>query len=319
MIYTNLLAEKRFESHEQWIKDNLLFEAIMGSNAYGCNTAESDIDIVAIVMPKDEVINPQKYGYISGFETVPNFESKEVKGEGKKLVLDNGKDIEGEFVSLIRFFFLAGIKGSPNLIETLFVRDNLITFNSKIGGMLRDNRKKFLSLRTFNSMKGYTWNQIERIRRGVLSGKTDNSKRQAMFDKTGFDCKMAGHCLRLLDNLNQLLDYGNIDLMNNKEEVKNMRNGTWGDFNKFVTITTERLEAIERKALTQNALSISPQSGSLKILLRDCIEEFYGSDSNAQKFQTEYVSAKMVYEKLDEISSLLGKTQTFINLNSRRG
>lgn len=307
MIYTKLFAEKRFQQHEQWIPDNLLYETIMGSNAYGNNNENSDIDIVSIVMPKEEMINPYKYGYIIDFENYPNFKNKECKGEKDRVILENGKPVEAQFVSLIYFFYMTGIKGSPNLFETLFVRENLITFNSKIGSMLRDNRKLFLSTRTFNALKGYTYQQIERVRKGYISGKSDNSTRQELIEKFKYDVKGASHPIRLINYLNQLLDTGDIDLMQNKEECKSIRNGTWGDFDKFVKITTERLEAIENKFLNQKVLSINPQSGSLKVLLQNCIEEFYGSESNLKNFQTEYISTKMVYDKLDEIAKMLRK------------
>jgi len=44
----------------------------------------------------------------------------------------------------------------------------------------------------------------------------------------------------------------------------------------------------------------------LKVLLQNCIEEWYGTDSEAQRRGTEYISAKMVMDKLNEISSKLG-------------
>jgi hypothetical protein len=171
--------------------------------------------------------------------------------------------------------------------------------------MLRDNRKLFISVRTFNALKGYAFQQIERVRKGYLSGKSDNSTRQGMLDKFGFDLKQSLHPIRLINYLNQLLDTGDIDLMQNKEECKSIRNGTWGDFDKFIKVTTERLEALENKFLNQKVLSIKPQSGSLKVLLQNCIEEFYGSESNSNKYQTEYVSTKMVYDKLEEIKKLV--------------
>jgi len=306
MRYTDLFAKERFTKEEQWMKDNLLYECVMGSQAYGLATPESDVDIVALVMPKENQVYPQRFGYILGFDELPTFNSKEVKGAGKRIELPDSthSDVEGEWVSLIRFFYLCAVKGSPNLIETLFCRRNLVTFSTDIGWMLRDNRPKFLSMRTFHAFKGYAFQQVARIRRCVERGKAETEKRQMYLDKYGYDIKMAYHPLRLLDQLNQLLDEGTIDLMRNKEECKAMRKGEWGDFKTFDRVMSERLEALEKKALTTNAISPKPRMGELKVLLAECLESFYGSEDSMKK-QTEYVSVQDVWDRLDKMEERL--------------
>jgi hypothetical protein len=308
MIYTELFAKERFNKDEQWIKDNLLYECIMGSQAYGLATPESDIDIVALVMPKEEHLWPQRFGYIPGFETVPNFESKEVKGVGARIPLlqtSTHSDVEGEWNSLVRFFYLAGIKGSPNLIEILFVRRPLVTFGTDIAWKLRDNNHKFLSMRTFHAFKGYSFEQVARIRRCVERGKAETPKRQEYLEKYGYDIKMAYHPLRLLDQLNQLLDEGTIDLMRNKDECKAMRRGEWGDWKTFERVVGERLEAIEKKALNSNAIPPKPMMGDLKVLLSECIEEWYGSELEMQRRTTEYVSVKDLMNRFDKLEEAI--------------
>jgi hypothetical protein len=306
--YTDLFARERFTKEEQWLKENLLYECIMGSQAYGLATPESDVDIVALVMPKEMHIWPQRYGYIPGFETVPNFNSKEVKGEKNRIELPDSthSDVEGEWNSLLRFFYLAGIKGSPNLIEILFVRRNLVTFGTDIAWKLRDNAHKFLSMRTFHAFKGYAFQQLARMRRCVERGKAETPKRQEYLDKYGYDIKMGYHPLRLLDQLNQLLDEGTIDLMRNKEECKAMRKGEWGPWDKFQQYVLERLDILEKKALTQNAISPKPRMGELKVLLTECLEDWYGSETKMVK-ETEFISAKDVWQRFDKLEERLLK------------
>ncbi len=311
MRYTDLFAKERFTKEEQWLKDHLLYECVMGSQAYGLATPESDVDVVGLVMPREEHLWPQRFGYVLGFDTVPNFNSKEVKGKGKRIELgpeSTHSDVEGEWVSLVRFFYLAGVKGSPNLIETLFVRRNLVTFSTNIGWMLRDNKQKFLSMRTFYAFKGYAFQQVARIRRCVERGKAETPKRQEYLDKWGYDLKMAYHPLRLLDQLNQLLDEGTIDLMRNKEECKAMRKGEWGDFKTFDRVMSERLEALEKKALTTNAIAPKPRLGELKVLLMNCLEEWYGSEG-AMKKQTEYVSVQDLWDRLDKMEEKIDRVK----------
>jgi hypothetical protein len=306
MIYTELFAKERFEAHEQWIKDNLIYECIMGSQAYGLATAESDIDIVAIVMPQEIHLWPQKYGYILGFDSLPNFESKDIKGEKKRIPYE-GTDIEGEWTSLIRFFYLAGLKGSPNLIETLFVRRNLVTFGTDIAWKLRDNAQLFLSMRSFHAFKGYAFAQLHRIRSDIKRGKTDNPKRQHYLNEFGFDIKMASQILRLLDQLNQILDTGTLDLMHNKEEAKSMRAGTWGSWDRFEKHVLEQLDLLEKKALVQNSISNKPRLGELKNLLTEILEDYYGSELNMQKQSNEYISVKDIWNRFDRLEEKINE------------
>jgi len=128
-----------------------------------------------------------------------------------------------------------------------------------------------------------------------------NEELERYYNHKSYDTKMAYHPLRLLDQLNQLLDEGTIDLMNNNQECKAMRKGEWGDWKKFERVMGERLEAIEKKALTQNAISPKPRLGELKQLLADSIEEWYGSEAGMQKQATEYVSVNQLWEKFEAL------------------
>ena len=189
MNYTEqFIKQGKFSQNDIFIKDCLLLETILGSHAYGCAGENSDYDISAIFMDRHQDLYPQQYGHILGFNNLSRFESKEIKGAGKRIVLDNGRECEGEWHSLTNFFFLTGVKGSPPLVETLFTRRNWVTIGSDIGWMLRDNRKLFLSAKTFHSFRGYSFGQLSRIRNGHVSGKSDNSTRQVYIDKFGYDC-----------------------------------------------------------------------------------------------------------------------------------
>lgn len=184
MNYTQWYAQNgKFQKHEQWLVDNLMIETIMGSHAYGCQTNKSDYDILAIVLPKPEHLAPQKYGFILGFDQLPDFKRKELKGK-KARVLIGKQEVEAEWISLIEFFVQAGLKGSPNLIESLFVRKELVTVGTKMGYYLRDQRKLFLSMRTFQAFRGYAIGQMHRIR----SRNPETEERRQIIDKYGMDC-----------------------------------------------------------------------------------------------------------------------------------
>jgi hypothetical protein len=307
MNYTQWFAQNgKFQKHEMWLVDNLMLESIMGSRAYGCqDETKSDYDITAIVLPKHEHLHPQNYGFILGYDNLPEFKRKEFKG--KKIMIGD-KPFEAEWVSLIEFFVHAGLKGSPNLIEVLFVKRELVTVGTKMGWYLRDNRRLFLSMKTFHSFKGYANGQMHRIRQ--RNPETD--ERRALIDKHGFDTKMAYHTLRLLDQLDQVLTVGDIDLMRNKEEHKLMRSGEWGDFDRFDKEFQKRMDHVEELSRKCN-LPPQPQQGALKKLLMEILEEHYPvNDTKTQ--QNEYISTQDIKDQLDriqkEISELKQKETT---------
>lgn len=304
MVYTNYYIEKGLLSQDlHWFADHLCLETIVGSQMYGAQNKDSDLDFLAIVMPQHQHLYPQNYGYVLGFDQFPKWERSERKGDKHK-VLINDIETEGEWISLINFFYDAGIKGSPNLIEVLFAKRNLVTSSNDVGWMLRDNRHKFLSMKIFHSFKGYCFQQLQRVKRGFASGKSDNPKRQFMMDEWGYDVKMASHSLRLMDQIDQILVTGDIDLMRNNNEVKAMKSGQWGTFEEFEKYVLNRLKQLEEVSI-QTKIPDRPAKESLKKLLDEIIEQYYGSESEAQKQGTDYVSAAMVWEKLDAIDRKL--------------
>jgi hypothetical protein len=297
MNYTQWFAQNgKFQKNEQWLVDNLLLEMIVGSHAYGCQTEQSDYDITAIVLPKHEHLYPQKYGFILGFDNLPNFCRKELKG--KKTMIGD-KPFEAEWISLVEFFVHAGLKGSPNLIECLFVKRELVTVGTKMGWYLRDNRKLFISMKTFHAFKGYANGQMHRIRQ--RNPETD--ERKLLIEKHGYDTKMAYHTLRLLDQLEQILTVNDIDLMRNKEEHKLMRKGEWGDFDRFDKEFQRRMDYISDLA-TKSNLPPAPQSGSLKKLLAEILEEHFCEDTKTIQ-NDEFVSVKDINDKFNLILNIL--------------
>jgi len=192
-----------------------------------------------------------------------------------------------------------GLKGSPNLIETLFTKREFVTVGTKMGYHLRDQRKLFLSMRTFQAFKGYANGQIHRIR----SRKPETEDRQKIIEKYGMDIKMCYHTIRLIDQIEQILTIGDIDLMRNKEECKLMRSGEWGDFDRFDKEIQKRIDHLENLSRKCN-LPPQPRQGSLKKLLMEILEEHYPSREQAQILD-EYISLKDINAKFDTIIELL--------------
>jgi hypothetical protein len=120
-------------------------------------------------------------------------------------------------------------------------------------------------------------------------------------DKFGYDTKQSYHLLRLIDQLEQMLTTNDIDLMRNKDECQSMRQGTWGNFEQLEEHFNKRMLALEELSL-RVSLPQQPQTGAMQSLLLKCIEQFYGSESKAQK-NIEYVSVKDMMDRLDRIEA----------------
>jgi predicted nucleotidyltransferase len=302
MNYTQLyIQNNKFQKHETWILDNLMLESIVGSHAYGCNNENSDYDIVGIVLPKAEHLFPQKFNFILGFDNYPKFERKELKGKNNRLIIDQKREVEAEWIGLIEFFVQAGLKGSPNLIEVLFVNKNFVTVGTKMGWYLRDKRRLFLSMKTYHAFKGYANGQAHRIRQR----NPETEDRKEMVKKYGWDLKMGYHVFRLLNQLEQILTTNDIDLMQNKEEHKLIRSGLWGGYDKFDSEFQRRMAKLDDLVL-KCSLSQFPNHDELKVLLQEILEEHYGSMMNfnsINKEQTEFISCKDVMEKLNQIEN----------------
>ena len=52
-----------------WLPNNLCFETVMGSAAYGVSSDESDVDVYGICLPPKELVFPHLAGEIPGFGT----------------------------------------------------------------------------------------------------------------------------------------------------------------------------------------------------------------------------------------------------------
>jgi len=297
MNFTEWFVKNKLDNNDAWFQQNLLLETILGSHAYGCNREDSDYDIYCIVMPRREHLWPQKFGYILNFDDIPSFRRKELKGDNRTKI-DN-KEVEIEWISIIEFFNLAGLSGSPNLLEVLFAKRNLVTVSSKVGWMLRDKRKLFLSLKTFHSFKHYACRQMQKIR----SREPVSTDRRKIIKQYGYDIKMSYHVLRLLDEMQQMLIDNDIDLMRNNSECRLMREGAWGDLNRFEQEFQKRMDYVEDLS-RKTSLPQQLEAASLHNFLNELIEDYYGSEDKAQR-NFEYISTKDVMDKLSEITEML--------------
>jgi hypothetical protein len=90
-----------------------------------------------------------------------------------------------------------------------------------------------------------------------------------------YDVKFGYHLLRLLDEAQQLLETGEMDLQRAKEPMKAIRRGEWKkeDLVKWAQDKAAELDV----AFTNTKLPQKPDEVQLKKLLIECLEMHYGS------------------------------------------
>lgn len=129
----------------QEISDNLIFEMLRGSQAYGTNTPESDNDYGGICMPSLDVL--------VGIKT---FEQD-----------DKGWFEDGEEVDKTVYGFNKAIElmlnNNPNMLDYLCGPERCILHITDAWERVRDIKDSFISLQTKHSFHGYAMQQLSRM------------------------------------------------------------------------------------------------------------------------------------------------------------
>lgn len=130
------------QTNLEWLPHRTIFLTVHGSQAYGTNRPDSDLDIRGVCIP------PARYFH--GF--VDRFENAEFKGDPDMVVFD------------IRKFFKLCTDCNPNALEILFTDPRHHIKNTFLGGHLVANRDLFLSRKAQHTFSGYAMAQLKKIR-----------------------------------------------------------------------------------------------------------------------------------------------------------
>jgi uncharacterized protein len=250
--------------HPSYVKETH-YEVLTGSQAYGTNTEDSDFDIYSFCVPPKHVVFPYTAGII------PYFGSQGEKFEQFQLhhVIYNTKEYDMQVYNIVKFFQLC-MENNPNMVDTLFVPPNCILHKTKIGDMVRDSRKLFIHKGCWHKFKGYAFSQLKK----VMNKKPEGS-RLAIVEKYGFDVKFAAHIPRLMDECEQLLLKGEMDLQRSREFQKAIKTG-YVTLEQIVDWYYAKLHDME-KLYESSKLPYSPDEAKIKNLLLNCLEEHYGT------------------------------------------
>ena len=203
------------------------------------------------------------------------------------------------YYNIIHYFHLC-MDNNPNMIDSLFVPRECITHTSGVGEMMREARRTFLHKGSWYRYKGYAYAQLNKM------GKKDgDGKRQASIAKYGYDVKQAYHLIRLLDEIEQILTTGDLDLRRSHEKLKAIRRGevAEADIRKFAANKEHVLEQM----YNESDMPERPDEEAIKQLLLDCLEEHYGSLDGAIVLDNQPVVA------LRAISEIIEKNRRLLS------
>lgn len=271
---TTQLTKRGLIRPPSWLPDNVLFEGIQGSNAYGVAVDDSDFDMVGFCVPPKDLVFPHLGGQINGFGRQKQrficyqkhhvFDKNACGGRGRQYDLN--------IYNIVHYFNLT-MENNPNLVASLFLPSECITHTSTVGNMIREKRHIFLHKGAWHRFKGYSYSQLCKLE---TKNPEAGSKRAEDVEKHGYSTKFAYHLVRLLYEIEQILTTGDLDLRRNAEELKSIRRGEWS-VEKVKNFFAAKEKALEKIYEECTILPWGPREDEIKQLLLDCLEETWGT------------------------------------------
>jgi predicted nucleotidyltransferase len=266
-----------------WLADNTHYLTIMGSIAYGVadtndEEVQSDFDLYGFCVPPREVVFPHLAGAVWGFGKYRDGMPKSHFGQFQQHhVFDpsarggKGRTYDLQIYNVVKYVQLC-MECNPNMIDSLFTPEWAVQHCTAVGNILRENRKKFLHQGVCDKFKGYAYAQVHKMQ---TKQPEPGTRRAALVEKFGLDVKYAYHLVRLLNEAEQILLEGDLDLLRNREQLKSIRRGEW--------TAQQILEYFEKKRVdlegvrARSVLPPGPDEDAVRDLLLKCLEAHYGS------------------------------------------
>lgn len=185
---------------------------MMGSVAYGVSSDTSDMDIYGFCIPPKEIIFPHTAGVVFGFDNkyqkFEQFQAHHI--ESKDDLSGKGRIYDLNIYSIVKYFRLCA-DNNPNMIDSLFTPQDCVLHQTKIGQMVRENRRLFLHKGYLHKTKGYAFSQIN---------KGDISKKYYISDMRDFE---ESHGIPHSTKFNE------IDTLGLDSNVLSAYNGLWAN------------------------------------------------------------------------------------------
>jgi len=154
------LYKKKLISPPPFVPESIQYETIMGSFAYGVSSDNSDLDIYGFCIPPKDVIFPHLRGEIIGFgKKTKRFE--QYQQHHILIPGDKKASYDIQIYNIIKYFQLC-MENNPNMIDSLFTPERCVLSSTKIGNMVRDQRKIFLHRGAWQRFKGYSYSMLHK-------------------------------------------------------------------------------------------------------------------------------------------------------------
>ena len=263
----NNLSQKDLIHPPPFLLDNTHYLTLTGSVAYGCSSDTSDNDIYGFCIPPKDIIFPHLSGEIMGFGTEsPRFwQWQEHHIEDK----ETRKSYDFSIYSIVKFFQLC-MDNNPNMLDCLFTPINCVLHISAVGNIVRDNRKAFLHKGCWHKFKGYAYSQLHKM---SIKSPEKGSNRSKTIEKYGYDVKFAYHVVRLIDEVEQILETGDMDIQRAKEVLKAIRRGEWSQ-QKIIDYFEHKEKHLE-ELYEKSKLPYAADEAKIKEILLNCLENHY--------------------------------------------
>jgi predicted nucleotidyltransferase len=300
MSTLQLLTDRGLIKPPRWLPGNVQYETIMGSVAYGVSSDTSDVDVYGWAIPPKDDLFPHLRGEVPGFgKPRPRFEQYQTHHvEDRDALSGHGRSYDLTIYGIVKFFNLA-MENNPNVIDSLFTPANCILHCTRVGNLVRENRRLFLHKGAWPKFKGYAYSQLHK-----LSIKAPEGKRAELVKQHGYDVKFAYHVVRLLSEVEMILMEEDIDLVRNNEQLKAIRRGEWTEdrLRKWCADKESHLERI----YAESTLRATREDSKLRALLLNCLEEHYGSLDGCVVNPNRAVEAlRNIQLELDRVKDLL--------------
>ncbi len=255
----------------RFLDTTVQYEVIMGSTAYGVARDDSDLDIYGFAIPPRDEVFPHLQGHIYGFDeeykAFTQFQQHHI--QDRSALGGKGREYDLTIYSIIKYFRLL-TDCNPNIIDTLFLPRRCVIYSTALGELIREQRHLFLHKGCWSTFKGYAYGQMHKMRSKVPEG-----KRVKIIEQFGFDVKFAYHVVRLLNEVQQIMAEGTLELDANAEQLKAIRRGEWSQqqVEEYFFDKEKQLE----KLYLESKLPAKADTAAIKELLLNCLEQHYGS------------------------------------------
>lgn len=298
--FSKLRKNRLLQTKYDFIDTGIQYEVLMGSVCYGVSNDESDFDVYGFCIPPRDFVFPHLRGEIEGFSTpgerFEQFQQHHILD--KQALGGKGRNYDITVYSIVKYFRLL-MDCNPNIIDSLFVPRRCVLYSTQIGEMVRENRQLFLQKGVWPKFKGYAYSQLHKLRT-----KQPEGDRKEATEKYGYDIKYAYHVVRLLNEVEQILHNGTLDLEKNKEQLKEIRRGLW-TLEQVETYFAQKELHLEELYLNSN-LPIKPDEHKIRSLLLNCLEQHYGSLKGCIQKPDEAIEAlKNIQYNLNQVKHLL--------------